>query len=167
MFKEMRYITKLNFLFFIIAFLLICIVSFELFNQQIDAQFYCGVKDPPVIEETFLEEQNSIPGYEAGGDLFKENCKSCHKIHEESVGPALVGVTERRPKKWLYAFIQNPMRLINKGDTMAVNLYNRYNKNQMMAFPTLSKVEIDTILIYIESGPVPHLMAVPEVRAMP
>ncbi|WP_018341943.1 c-type cytochrome [Cytophaga aurantiaca] len=153
----MKHATKLKFLFFIIVFLLICILTIELFNDQMPNRFYCGVIDPPIIEQHVSEQIDFEPRHEAGEQLFKENCKSCHKIHEVSVGPALLGVTERRPRKWIYAFIKNSSALINKGDTMAVNLYNKYNKNIMTSFPSFTKAEIDSILIYIESSsrPVP------------
>ena len=98
-----------------------------------------------------VDRETTIAVHTTGELLFKENCNSCHRIHEELVGPALSGITERRPKKWIYAFIQHPARLISKGDTMAVNVYNKYNKAEMMAFPALTHAEIDSILVYVES----------------
>jgi cytochrome c2 len=155
----MKYAGRLKFLFSIVAGLLICIVSIELFNDPVNTQFYCGVQDPTYIQQS-RSEQN-VPLHDVGEKLFKENCKSCHKIHEVSVGPALSGITERRPKKWIYAFIQNSAALINKKDTMAINLFNKYNKAEMTAFHSLTKPQIDSILIYIESSEIPVQSDIP------
>lgn len=162
--NAMKHVTKLTFLFFIILCLLISILTIELLNtQEFESKpmpFYCGTPN-----YSHSEQIDFGPRHEAGERLFKENCKSCHKIHEDVVGPALSGVTERRPRKWIYAFIKNSTKLIKKKDTMAVNLYNRYNKAQMTSFPTLTKAEMDSILIYIEA--VPHVIYPTEIRVMP
>ena len=89
-----------------------------------------------------------------GEQLFKDNCKSCHKIHEESVGPALTGVSKRREKAWLHSWVKNSKLLIASGDKTAVELYAKY-KSDMTAFPTFTNEEIDAIILYVESVPVP------------
>ncbi|HSY62494.1 MAG TPA: cytochrome c [Cytophaga sp.] len=162
----MKNVHRLKFLFFIIAFLLGCILAIEFLDKQEfqsePEPFYCGTTDYSNAEEI-----DSEPRHDAGEQLFKENCKSCHRIHEESVGPALFGVSERRPRKWIYAFIQNSGKLIKKKDTMAVNIYNKYGQAEMTAFTTFTHAEIDSILIYIESSPIPGPVYSPEVIAMP
>lgn len=155
----MKYAGRLKFLFSIVVWLLICIVSIELFNDPVNTQFYCGVQDPPYVQQSRSEQD--VPLHNVGEKLFKENCKSCHKIHDVSVGPALSGITERRPKKWIYAFVQNSRTLINKKDTMAVNVFNKFNKAEMTAFPSLTKPQIDSILIYIESSAIPVQSDIP------
>lgn len=62
--------------------------------------------------------------------------------------------------------MQNPKKLINKGHTMAINVSNKYYKLKMTAFHSFTKSDIDSILIYIESEPVPHIIYSPEVRAI-
>src|SRR6187431_1748522 len=42
-----------------------------------------------------------------GEQLFKENCKSCHKIHTDAVGPALAGVSKRRKPEWIHNWVHN------------------------------------------------------------
>jgi cytochrome c551/c552 len=141
----MNHLNKLTLLFLSII-LLLGIITVLLFTNPTDTtnppesdQFYCGT--------IYLnEDRNNHP---VGEQLFKENCKCCHKIHEESVGPALSGVVDRRPRKWLYAFIHNSADLIDKKDTMAVNIYRKYKKAEMIPFPNLTEAEIDSILIYI------------------
>lgn len=88
-----------------------------------------------------------------GEQLFKENCKSCHKVHEESVGPALSGVTKRRKSAWLHDWIRNSSKMIAAGDKDAVELFNKYNKTQMTSFPTFTDEQINALLVYVESVP--------------
>jgi mono/diheme cytochrome c family protein/cytochrome c-type biogenesis protein CcmH/NrfF len=89
----------------------------------------------------------------SGEQLFKENCKSCHAVHEESVGPALSGVTKRRKKAWLHSWIRNSSKMIADGDKDAVALFDKYNKTQMTSFPQFSDGDIDALLAYVESVP--------------
>ncbi|HEX8328485.1 MAG TPA: cytochrome c, partial [Hymenobacter sp.] len=43
----------------------------------------------------------------AGDALFKNNCAQCHAVNEQVVGPALAGITKRRPVSWLLPWIKN------------------------------------------------------------
>ncbi|MGN6646435.1 MAG: c-type cytochrome, partial [Cytophaga sp.] len=88
-----------------------------------------------------------------GEQLFKANCKSCHKIHTDAVGPALSGVTKRRKADWIYSWVHNSRKMIDAGDKTAVELYNKFNKAEMTSFPTLATADIDAILAYVESVP--------------
>ncbi|MTI22831.1 c-type cytochrome [Fulvivirga sp. RKSG066] len=93
-----------------------------------------------------------------GESLFNGNCKTCHKVHQKLVGPALANVYDRAPSiDWIVSFIQNSSKVIASGDTYAVNLYEEYNKTQMTAFPTFSRDQILSIMAYIkaetEAGP--------------
>ena len=43
-----------------------------------------------------------------GDDLFKANCKSCHRVKEKLVGPALAGVDTRVPSiDWIKDWVRN------------------------------------------------------------
>src|SRR6478752_7498734 len=44
-----------------------------------------------------------------GKQIFEDNCKSCHSIHERSVGPALAKVETRVPggRAHLFSWIRN------------------------------------------------------------
>lgn len=93
-----------------------------------------------------------------GQSLFNGNCKTCHKVHEKLVGPALANVYDRAPSiDWIVSFIGNSSKVIASGDEYAVALYEEYNKTQMTAFPTFSRDQIMSILGYIkqetEKGP--------------
>src|SRR5689334_10018526 len=88
----------------------------------------------------------------AGGALFNGNCKSCHKIHQESVGPALAGVYDRVPSiDWVKGWVKNSAKVIASGDAYAVGIYEKYKKSQMTAFTTLKDEQIMQILAYIQA----------------
>lgn len=88
----------------------------------------------------------------AGQSLFNANCKACHRVNEQLVGPALAGVTERAPSlDWIKAFIRNSSAVIASGDPYAVQLFEQYNRTQMTAFTSLKDEDIMNILAYIES----------------
>ncbi|MBU3677875.1 MAG: c-type cytochrome, partial [Chitinophagaceae bacterium] len=86
-----------------------------------------------------------------GKALFQANCASCHNPIKDATGPALKGVSARVPSKdWLYKWIKNSAAVIGSGDPYAVELYNKWNKTAMTAFPALSNEEIDAIVKYVE-----------------
>jgi mono/diheme cytochrome c family protein len=88
----------------------------------------------------------------AGATLFNSNCKSCHKIHAESVGPALSGVYDRVPSiDWLKAWVRNSSKVVASGDPYAVAIYEKYKKSQMTAFTSFSDDQIMSILAYIQA----------------
>ncbi len=84
----------------------------------------------------------------AGDALFKGNCAQCHAINDVVVGPALAGISKRRPVSWLIPWIKNSSKLVASGDEYAVKIYNQYQKQQMPSFQ-LSDQEITSILAYI------------------
>ena len=55
--------------------------------------------------------------------LFRQNCMSCHTIGGGTlVGPDLKGVTQRKERAWLTAFIANPKAKLDSGDPYALEL---------------------------------------------
>ncbi len=87
----------------------------------------------------------------AGATVFNANCTVCHAINSQVVGPALKGVTERRPLPWLLKFIHNSQDVVKSGDSYAVNLFNKFNKTVMPPFTSLSEDQIKSVLGYIQS----------------
>ncbi len=84
-----------------------------------------------------------------GEKLFKNNCAACHNYNEEIlVGPGLKGITERRDLDWIVEWVHNPQKVIASGDKYAVDLYNKYNKAAMTAYPNFS----EGILSYINEA---------------
>lgn len=89
----------------------------------------------------------------AGEALFKNNCKQCHSADDKIVvGPGLKGLEDRRDFAWIKAWIQNPDKVINSGDKYAVDLFNKFNKLQMTAFPSYGDKEIHDILAYVKKA---------------
>ena len=86
----------------------------------------------------------------AGDALFKGNCAQCHAVNEQVVGPALAGITKRRPMAWILPWVKNSSKLVVSGDEYAVALFNKFSKQQMPSF-ALSDKEIKAIVAYIES----------------
>lgn len=98
--------------------------------------------------ELALEDREMIS---EGESLFKANCRTCHRIQEELVGPPLAGIKERAPSiDWIVQFVQNSQKLIQAGDEYAVELYNEYNKTQMPPHP-FSREEVLSILAYVDA----------------
>jgi mono/diheme cytochrome c family protein len=106
----------------------------------------CGTVDPslPYIPAADKASKEVMNGY----SLFQENCQQCHAMHEQTVGPALKFVHERKSEKWLIKFIKNPEKLINRGDKYAVDLFKKY-KQYMPDHDHLSDAEIKQILAYL------------------
>jgi len=91
-----------------------------------------------------------------GKALFMSNCASCHNPIKESTGPALQNISKTFPnKEWGYKWVRNSAALIAAGDKTAVDIYNKYNKTQMTAFPNLTTEEIDAILKYADDYKAP------------
>lgn len=87
-----------------------------------------------------------------GKALFQSNCAACHNPLKDATGPALKGVDARVPnKEWLYKWVKNSASVIATGDKYANDLYNKWNKTAMTAFPSLSNEEIDAIVTYVNS----------------
>ncbi|HCZ35425.1 MAG TPA: cytochrome C [Cytophagales bacterium] len=88
----------------------------------------------------------------AGEALFNGNCKSCHRVKQKLVGPALAGVEDRAPSvSWIISWVRNPAKVIASGDAYAVKIYEEYNKSQMTAFTSYTDEQILSILAYIKA----------------
>ncbi|WP_026952014.1 c-type cytochrome [Algoriphagus mannitolivorans] len=95
---------------------------------------------------------NSDEAISAGKTVFNANCKQCHKLDQKSVGPALRGITDRRPVDWAKSFIKNSQAVIASGDAYATALYKEYNNTVMPSHEFLSDDDLNNLLAYIEYG---------------
>jgi mono/diheme cytochrome c family protein len=87
----------------------------------------------------------------AGEALFNGNCKSCHRVKQKLVGPALAGVQDRAPSiAWILDWVKNPAKKVASGDEYANKIYNEYNKSQMTAFTSYTDAQILSILAYVK-----------------
>jgi mono/diheme cytochrome c family protein len=91
-----------------------------------------------------------------GEQIFKNNCGACHNTSDESlVGPGLKGIQQRRPLDWIVKWVHNPQAVIASGDKYAVELYNKYNKAAMTAYPNYTEGQIKSVLAYIDAQAAP------------
>ena len=91
-----------------------------------------------------------------GAKLFRTNCKACHSIESDLVGPALKGLSERRDKEWIYSFIKNSQAMVEAGDETASELYMRFNQI-VMPNQNVNDNEIEAILAYIDEESKPKM----------
>jgi copper(I)-binding protein/cytochrome oxidase Cu insertion factor (SCO1/SenC/PrrC family)/cytochrome c2 len=88
-----------------------------------------------------------------GEQIFRTRCASCHSVTGKelagALGPDLIGVSQRREKRWLYDWLKAPDQMLNKKDPIAMAMYEQYNK---LAMPNmrLNKEEADALLAYID-----------------
>ena len=87
-----------------------------------------------------------------GKAIFQSNCASCHNPLKDATGPALKGVDGRVPsKEWIHNWVHGSAKVIATGDKYANDLFNKWNKTAMTAFPQLSNEEIDAVVTYVNS----------------
>ena len=97
-----------------------------------------------------------------GEKLFKANCTACHALDKQLVGPALGGVVDRLKKEqnldtdWLHKWIKDNKALRASGDKYANEVFNKFNKTEMLQFPNLSDQDINDILEYTTNPPAPE-----------
>ena len=91
-----------------------------------------------------------IKNDELGEQLFKINCKSCHNISSDLIGPALASVKERHSEDWIIEWVKGPRTMVESGDPEAVELYNKWSDMGYMTAFNLSPEKIRSILNYID-----------------
>ena len=96
----------------------------------------------------FLSSQ--VKAQNKGESLFKSTCIACHTINGgKLIGPDLAGINERRKQDWLIRFIRTSQNMVSSGDSLAVALFEEYNKIPMPD-NNYSDDEILSILSYIK-----------------
>lgn len=135
--KSMSLIFNLRRCFLVFTTIFIVLLQTEYINaQQVDAE----LKQPELNAELVA----------AGELLFRNNCRVCHEIHEQKIGPALVDVHNRRPVDWIKSFISNSQKVIQSGDEYAVKIYSEYNQTLMTPFD-FSDDELNSVIEYIKN----------------
>lgn len=87
-----------------------------------------------------------------GEQLFRTRCVSCHSIDgsdDTTIGPDLLGVTQRRDRTWLINWLRNPDKMLEEKDPIAIEMYNRFNQIPMPNM-SLTQVDVMDVLKYIE-----------------
>ncbi len=88
-----------------------------------------------------------------GKAVFLAKCSACHKISKRVVGPALVGVTERRTPEWIMNMILNPEKMVAE-NPIAKKLLAEYLAP--MANQNLTEDEARKILEYFRTKTAPE-----------
>ncbi|UII24786.1 c-type cytochrome [Fulvivirga maritima] len=137
------------------VFLALVLLSSFLFSYSSQAQEATEEAAAEAPAEGGSDAPSEVPTDEAriseGKSLFDSNCKTCHRVHEKLVGPALKDVYNRAPSiDWIVNFVHNSSKVIASGDDYANKLYKEYNQTQMTAFPSFSRDEILSIMGYIK-----------------
>ena len=84
--------------------------------------------------------------------LFATKCTSCHSFGKgERIGPDLKGVTDRRARSWLIAWIRSSDKLIRAGDATATELFRKH-RQQRMPDHDLTDLQITALLDYLAAG---------------
>ena len=91
----------------------------------------------------------SAQDYEAGKQLFKNNCASCHNMEKRVVGPALKNVVKNQGEEWTTSWIVNNNKLRASGDKHANDIFKEYNGMAMPAYEHLGSDAISNIVSYL------------------
>jgi cytochrome c len=83
-----------------------------------------------------------------GNEVFENKCSACHLPYKEKIGPALVGITERRTPEWIMNMIMNPVEMV-KTDPICLGLLAQYNT--VMADQNIKEEEARAILEYFRT----------------
>ena len=83
-----------------------------------------------------------------GKAVFLAKCSACHKISKRLIGPAMVGITERRTPEWIMNMILNPEVMVVE-NPIAKKLLAEYIAP--MANQSLTEEEARKILEYFRT----------------
>lgn len=101
----------------------------------------------------------------SGEKLFKANCTACHALDKQLIGPALGGVVARLKTDqnldtdWLHKWIKNNKELRASGDKYANEVFEKFNKTEMLVFDKLTDKDVEDILEYTTNPPPPEAVA--------
>ncbi|MES2388466.1 MAG: c-type cytochrome [Bacteroidota bacterium] len=86
-----------------------------------------------------------------GKGIFEQNCKNCHAINEQVVGPALRDANKRWPSEAaMMEFIKHPQKTIDGGNAYAKGLYTKYGV-YMSNWDGLGDDNIKAVIAYIKA----------------
>jgi len=80
---------------------------------------------------------------------FDSKCLACHKTHKKFIGPAPVGILDRRSPEWIMNMILNPGEMV-QNDPIAKQLLIEHNGSPM-ANQGLTEEEARQILEYFRT----------------
>lgn len=118
----------------------------QLFKGELKSDSSINWVDPQKLDTSAIAKKLVL-----GKALFKATCASCHKPDKDFTGPALKGWKSRVPGgDWIYKYVANPASM-QQIDPYAKAIFNKWNKTQMTAFPSLGKDGVDAIMSYVDN----------------
>ncbi len=86
---------------------------------------------------------------EEGKQVYEKMCTACHKPTEKFIGPAPIGVLDRRSPEWVMNMILNPEGMV-KEDPIAKKLLMEFNGSPM-ANQHLTEEQARAVLEYFRT----------------
>ena len=83
-----------------------------------------------------------------GKEVYKAKCTACHKAKKRFIGPAPLGILERRSPEWIMNMILNPEEMVAK-DPIAKKLLAEFSAP--MANQNLTEDEARSVLEYFRT----------------
>ncbi len=124
-------------------------INYSDYHHQLEiapeTSWACGTAALESKHESLLS-----PAAVTGKEVFKQNCKACHRMKEKLVGPALTGVFERRDSVWIRKMIVNAEQLRKRGDKQAIILYREYGQLEHTRFTSMNEPTLDALLSYLK-----------------
>lgn len=88
---------------------------------------------------------SQAPAIDRAQFTFQSRCAACHTIGAgDRIGPDLMGVTERRDRRWLERYIREPEKVLAEGDRTARELNDKFRQVRM---PNLGLRDEDVALL--------------------
>lgn len=84
-----------------------------------------------------------------GKVVYDKMCTACHKPTEKFIGPAPIGILDRRSPEWVMNMILNPVEMVQK-DPIAKALLMEFNGSPM-ANQNLTQEEARAVLEYFRT----------------
>lgn len=109
----------------------------------------------PMRRSNMYQDAPELRKLTQGESLFRTRCSACHEIGRTpgsimKPGPNLMDVTTRRDHDWLVRWIQEPDKMLEEKDPIAIELFEAYNKLPMPNLRINDK-EVDMLMDFIET----------------
>ncbi|AVR47311.1 cytochrome C [Christiangramia fulva] len=101
------------------------------------------------VENVELSDEIDMDLAKKGETIYSNNCTACHKPTKKFIGPAPVGILDRRSPEWVMNMILNPTEMLQK-DPIAKQLLVEYNGSPM-ADQNLTEDEARAVLEYFRT----------------
>lgn len=117
-------------------------------DKNSEEKVYDPMKDKGIgpITNVILGDEIDMEMAAKGEEVFKKMCTACHKPDKKFIGPAPIGILDKRTPEWIMNMILNPEKMIEKNEA-AKKLLIEFNMAPM-ANQNLTEEEARAILEY-------------------